>query len=148
MSAAAATASAAHIGIDFAAGVYPPDLIGIALVGLPASALYALWFAALVRVHRGDGAAARAAAMLSLWQAGVANGLAALFPCPPTVLFGGTASCEFAPWQDLVHIASLTLGFAAYGMLRARRTGTDLLTSAAVALLVVHLALSVVVALQ
>ncbi len=53
MSAAAAVTSAAHVVIDFAAGLYPTSLRGLLLVGLSAAALYVVWVIALVEMHKG-----------------------------------------------------------------------------------------------
>lgn len=120
LSAAAAVTSAAHVVIDFAAGLYPTSLRGLLLVGLSAAALYVVWVIALVEMHKGSTDAVPAASILSLWQAGLANGLVVMVPCPPTVLLGGAASCPLAPWQDLAHVGSFVLGVGASRSVRRR----------------------------
>lgn len=149
LSAGALVASAAHVAIDFAADVYPANPVGVTLVAVPATALYVLWAVTLARVSNRDPSAGRAARLLALWQAALGNGLAALFPCPPTVLVGGPPSCALAPWQDLVHVGSLILGAAAFVALRHLHEDVPdnrHLTRLAVAVLAVHLTLAAVVA--
>jgi hypothetical protein len=147
LSGGAAVASAAHIVVDFFADQYPATALAILLVGGSAAALYVVWGVALARIRRGSAGAVGASAVLAFWQAGLANGLAVLVACPPTVLIGGKATCELAPWQDLAHVASFAFGGAAF--LALRRVGRprprpNPLKRAAIAVLIVHLALALI----
>lgn len=149
LSLGAVVASAVHVVIDFAVGVFPASVAGVLLVALPAAVLYAVWIVALTGARNGSRGAISAAAGLALVHAGLANGLAALVACPPTVLWGGVASCPLAPWQDLVHLGSAVFGLLAFARLRQRlpaaRAGDAALRWAAGAVLVVHLTLAAIV---
>ena len=143
-SAVAFVASAAHVAIDFLADVYPWSVSG-ALVAVSAAAVYALWAAALRSARRGSADALRAAALLALVQAALANGVIALVPCPPVALVGAAAPCALAPWQDLAHVASAVAGAVAAWLLRPARIGPprrSRLTVAAALALATHLALA------
>lgn len=146
LSLGAVVASAVHVVIDFVAGVFPATIAGVVLVALPAAVLYAIWIIAVTGTRNGSHGAISAAALLALVQAGLANGLAALIACPPTVFWGGVAACPLAPWQDLAHVASAAFGFLAFARLRqllpSARAGDAALRRVAIAALVVHLTLA------
>ena len=149
LSLGAVVASAVHVGIDFAVGAFPRSVAGVSLVALPAAALYAVWVVALAGARNGSLGAISAAAVLALVHAGLANGVAALVVCPPTVLWGGVASCPLAPWQDLSHLASAVFGLWAFARVRqllpSARAGDAALRWSAIAVLVVHLTLAAIV---
>lgn len=137
------------MALDFAADAYPSDARGLLLVALPAIAVYAIWCRALALVPSGQAGAIRLAGILALIQAGLANGLAGLFPCPPVALWGGDPPCALAPWQDFAHLGSLIFGvggFLALRRLTPTGPGHRRLLWTGISLLVVHTTLAAVVA--